>query len=377
MRAFSLLASALLLLAMPGPPALAQAKKSSPPPLRETIRYFQFSGDLLGELPIDGILKEVRLGAKIVSAVLDVCHSIPNAEPRKDRFVVSLKVEGDHMTGTGQSQEEKVPVTVNINRTHTGRTVNFAGVITRGETRTEVSSADNTDMSEDEFRENQPAEELIVATPADFTEVSPGSVAIRVKRPSLIGVVNELRNQGAAVDLDSLTTECTTLRAGEHVVRAEIDPERAAAIVARLKALPGVVNAGWTTGDYIIDNAVRLEAAAWRGRRRQAGQEQAYLLDRRFHRQVARCQGRCNRLGRRAGRAFAQARSTQSGRSATSSDRRPRVHRDHGSGAARLGCCLHGLAEIQRAGYGRSWSRAAPQIHVERRRPGGADRKRG
>ena len=264
MHALSL-ASGLLIASVLGSPALAQAKKGSTPPVRETVRYFQFSGDLLGEVPIDGILKEVRLGAKLVSAVLDVCHSIPNAEPRKDRFVVNLKVDGDRLTGTAQSQEEKVPVGVSLNRTQAGGTVGFTGFITQGQTRTEVSSSDNTDMGEDEFRENQPAEELIVAAPADFTEVSPGSIAIRVKRPSLLAVVNELRSQSAAVDLDSLTTECPTLRTGEHIVRAEIDPERAAAIVARLKAVPGVVNAGWTSGDYIIDSAVRIEAAAWRG----------------------------------------------------------------------------------------------------------------
>jgi hypothetical protein len=264
MHALSL-ASGLLIASLLGSPALAQAKKGSTPPARETVRYFQFSGDLLGEVPIDGILKEVRLGAKLVSAVLDVCHSIPNAEPRKDRFVVNLKVDGDRLTGTAQSQEEKVPVSVSLNRTLAGGTVSFTGFITQGQTRTEVSSSDNTDMGEDEFRENQPAEELIVAAPADFTEVSPGSIAVRVKRPSLLAVVNELRSQSAAVDLDSLTTECATLRTGEHVIRAEIDPERAAAILARLKAVPGVVNAGWTSGDYIIDSAVRIEAAAWRG----------------------------------------------------------------------------------------------------------------
>ena len=88
----------------------------------------------------------------------------------------------------------------------------------------DADSADNTDMSEDEFRENQPAEESIVAAPADFTEVSPGSIAIRVARRSLVGVVDELKRARAAVELESLMAGCATLRSGEHVVRATVDP---------------------------------------------------------------------------------------------------------------------------------------------------------
>jgi hypothetical protein len=265
MHAVALLASTFLLIATFASPAFAQAKKGPSPSAAPTVRYFQFSSDLLGDTPIDAFLKEVRQGARVVAALLDVCYAIPDADPRKDRFAVNLKVEGDKLTGSGQSQEEKAPVTVNLTRKQIGTTFSFTGFITQGQTRNEVNSLDNTDMSEDEFRDNQPAEELIVAAPADFTEVSPGSVAIRVKRDSLIGVVNELKSQKAAVEFDGLTTGCPTLRSGEHVVRAEIELERAAALVGKLKTLPGVVNVGWTNGDYTIDSAVRIEQALWRG----------------------------------------------------------------------------------------------------------------
>ncbi len=265
MHAVALLASAFLVLAPLGSPAFAQAKKGPSPSAAPTVRYFQFSGDLLGETPIDAFLKEERQGARVVSALLDVCYAIPNAEARRDRFAVNLKVEGDKLTGSGQSQEEKTAVTVNLTRKQSGTTFSFTGFITQGQTRNEVKSTENTDMSEDEFRDNQPAEELIVAEPADFTEVSPGSIALRVKRESLMAVVNALKTQKAAVEFDGLTAGCPTLRSGEHVVRADIEPEQAAALVGKLKALPGVVNAGWTNGDYIIDNAVRIEQAGWRG----------------------------------------------------------------------------------------------------------------
>jgi hypothetical protein len=265
MHAVALLASAFLLTATLGSPAFAQAKKGPSPSPAPTVRYFSFSGDLLGETPIDAFLKEARQGGRVVSALLDVCYPIANAEPRKDRFAIDLRVEGDRLSGSGQSQEEKIPVSVNLSRKQTGATFSFTGFITQGQTRIEVKSADNTDMTEDEFRDNQPVEELIVTAPADFTEVSPGSIAIRVKRQSLIGLVEELKRQKAAVEFDGLMTGCPTLRSSEHVVRTEIETERAAALVSTLKTLPGVVNVGWTNGDYIIDNAVRLEQAGWRG----------------------------------------------------------------------------------------------------------------
>jgi hypothetical protein len=43
-----------------------------------------------------------------------------------------------------------------------------------------------------------------------------------------------------------------------------VDPERAAALIAKAKALPGVVTAGWTTGTVEMDRAIRFPAADWR-----------------------------------------------------------------------------------------------------------------
>ena len=133
MHALPLVASSFLLISMLGSPAFAQAKKSPAP--APTVRYFQFSGDLLGDLPIDAFLKEVRQGGRVVAAVLDVCHSIEDAEPRKDRFVVELKPEADRLTGSGRSQEENVPVSVDLGRRQNGPTVSFTGSITRDRTR--------------------------------------------------------------------------------------------------------------------------------------------------------------------------------------------------------------------------------------------------
>jgi hypothetical protein len=263
MRAIIRYASGLLVLAMLGSPAFAQAKKNPPP--KDIIRYFQFSGDLLGDLPIDAFLKETRQGNRVTAATLDVCHPISRTDSRKDRFVVTLKVEGEKLSGTGQTQEQKTPVAVNLVRRQSGNTVDFSGTITRGQAKTEVASADNTDISDEDFRAGQDGDDGIVAAPSDFTEVSPASLAMRVKREAMVGLVAELKAQRATVGLEGLIPGCVTLRSGEQIVRAELDPEKAPALVAKLKTMPGVVAAGWTSGDYAIDNAVRLPADAWLG----------------------------------------------------------------------------------------------------------------
>ncbi|HLZ09374.1 MAG TPA: hypothetical protein VKT80_12340, partial [Chloroflexota bacterium] len=43
-----------------------------------------------------------------------------------------------------------------------------------------------------------------------------------------------------------------------------VDPDRAAALIAKAKATPGVVAAGWTTGLVEMDRAIRFAAADWR-----------------------------------------------------------------------------------------------------------------
>ena len=43
-----------------------------------------------------------------------------------------------------------------------------------------------------------------------------------------------------------------------------VDPDRAAALIAKAKSAPGVVAAGWTTGLVEMDRAIRFPAAGWR-----------------------------------------------------------------------------------------------------------------
>ena len=264
MRGMGLFLAAGLFLAVLGAGIHAQTKKSAPAQ-SEIVRYFPLTDDFLGDLPAEGFLKEVRQGARITSAILDVCHAMSAASPRKDRFVVALKAEGQRLTGSGQTQETRQRVAVSLVRKPTGKTVSFEGSITIGNDKRNVSSAGNTDVSEKEFLETQTADSTLMPQPADFTEVSPGAVGIKTRREAFAAVVQEIRKENVETVLESLAPDCSALRTGEQELQLLVDPERAPGLIRKLKGLPGVSDAGWITGAYSIERAIRLAAAEWKG----------------------------------------------------------------------------------------------------------------
>jgi hypothetical protein len=60
-----------------------------------------------------------------------------------------------------------------------------------------------------------------------------------------------------------LLTECGELRQGETTIDMTVDPARAAAVLAKLQAVPGVVKAGFTSSIFTIDRAVHFAATDW------------------------------------------------------------------------------------------------------------------
>jgi hypothetical protein len=245
-------------------PAAAQMKLApkSAPGASET-RYFT-SIDGLMDGNADVILKETRQGKTVTAAVLDVCYPAEKGSERKDRFVANLTVNGPNLTGATQSIGDKLPVTVKLARKPTGDGFEFKGQISVGQTVTEVSSSDNSDLSEQEFKDNQSTEDSIAAAPKDFTEVSPEAVAVRVKLDAALDFLKSLKGQPVEVSLSSLTVSCDALRAGEQTITISTDPGRAAALIAKAKSSPGVVAAGWTAGVVDMERAVRFAAAEWR-----------------------------------------------------------------------------------------------------------------
>ncbi|MCK1708231.1 MULTISPECIES: hypothetical protein [unclassified Bradyrhizobium] len=267
MRALLVCSTALMaaLLATSLGPASAQMKlspKATAPGGVET-RYFT-SIDGLMDGNADVILKETRQGKTVTSAVLDVCYPVAKTSDRKDRFVVNLQVAGQTLTGTTQSISEKAPVTVKLLRKPTGDTFEFRGQIGIGQAVTEVTSSDNSDLSEREFLDNQTSDDGITPQPKDFTDVSPEAIAVKVKLDAATDFLKSLKGQDVEVTLASLNVGCDALRAGEQTINMSVDPERAGALLAKFKAMPGVTAAGWTAGMTEMDRTIRIPAADWR-----------------------------------------------------------------------------------------------------------------
>jgi hypothetical protein len=244
--------------------AFAQMKLSpKAAPGANEVRYFT-SIDGLMDGNADAILKETRQGKTVTSAVLDVCYPAAKGSSRKDRFVANLAVNGQTLTGATQSISDKLPVTVKLVRRPTGDTFEFKGQISVGQTVTDVVSTDNSDLSEKEFQDNQTTDDGITAEPRDFTEVSPESIGVRVKLDAALDFLKGLKGQEVEVSLGGLTISCDALRAGQQTINISVDPERAAALIAKSKSLPGVVAAGWTSGIVEMERAIRFNAADWR-----------------------------------------------------------------------------------------------------------------
>ena len=121
------------------------------------------------------------------------------------------------MTGSTQSIGDKLPVTVKLARKASGDSFEFRGQISIGQTVTEVTSTDNSDLSEREFLDNQTTDDGITPTPKDFTEVSPESIGVRVKLDAALDFLKSLKGEAVEVNLSSLSISCDALRQLSHM----------------------------------------------------------------------------------------------------------------------------------------------------------------
>ena len=133
------------------PPSRNQKGQKGKGPAGPQVRYFDLSSSIFSELGAEAILKENRQGTTLVSAELEVCHLTSPGSNRLDRFVVPLKVEGNRLTGSGQSQEGKQAVSVNLTRRVAGGNFTFEGTVTSGTNTEKVRSTDNNEMAEEEI----------------------------------------------------------------------------------------------------------------------------------------------------------------------------------------------------------------------------------
>lgn len=255
----------LLGLAMVAPDiAFAETKlpAKAAPGGTETRYFTAIDGLMDGNAEV--VLKETRQGKTVTAATLDVCYPAAKGSDRKDRFVANLAVSGQTLTGSTQSLGDRQPVTIKLTRKPSGDTFEFRGQIAIGRNVTEVTSTDNSDLSEKEFLENQTSDDGITPAPKDFTEVSPEAIGVRIKLDAALDFLKSLKGEAVEVSLSSLSISCDALRAGEQTINLTADPERAAALIAKAKSMPGVVAAGWTSGAVEMDRTIRFAAAEWR-----------------------------------------------------------------------------------------------------------------
>lgn len=263
-RQFAAIA-AVLVLAIASSAAVAQQKgQKGKGPAGPQVRYFDLSSSIFSELGSEVLLKENRQGTTLASAELEVCHQVSPGSNRLDRFVVPLKVEGNRLTGTAQSQEGKQAVSVNLTRRVTGGNFNFEGTITSGSITEKVRSTDNNELTEEEVTDQFLAEPVIEPAPADFTAAWPQALHVRVGRAALTGLIEVLRDQNVRLAYNGLLASCRMLRSGNYTVQVDVDAERVGAVLAKLKSAAGVTEVGFSSNPPNMGRAVRFPSAGWR-----------------------------------------------------------------------------------------------------------------
>jgi hypothetical protein len=261
------MAAAVALLAFVLTPCSADAEgkaQKGKGPTGPQVGYFDLSSSIFSELGAEAILKETRQGATLTSAELDVCHLTSPTATRLDRFVVPLKVEGNRLTGTAQSQEAKQAVSVSLTRRAAGSNFTFEGTITSGKFTDKIQSSDNTELPETDITEQYLTEPAIESAPADFTAAWPQTLYVRVARNGLSGLLDALREQNVRVVFNSLQTSCLVLRTGRFTVQIDVDAERIGAVLAKLKSVPGLAEIGFSPNGPNMQRAIRFPSTSWR-----------------------------------------------------------------------------------------------------------------
>src|SRR5262245_50539814 len=253
--------TAVLVLAIAGSAVAEQKGAKGKAPAGPQVRFFDLSSSVFSELGAEAILRETRQGTQLTSAELEVCHSVAPGSSRIDRFVVPLKVEGNRLTGTGQSQEGNQAVSVNLTRRVAGGNFNYEGTITSGSITDKIRSTDNNELTEEEITDQFLSEPAIEPAPADFTAAWPQALHVRIGRAALTGLLDALRDQNVRLVYNGLVASCRMLRTGNYTVQIDVDAERTGAVMAEGKTVSGLVAAGWSSKSTYVGGACPVPPA--------------------------------------------------------------------------------------------------------------------
>lgn len=223
--------------------------------------YIWLSFDLGENASSDGIIRETRAGDKLTAAEIDFCFQ-REFQGKWDRIVLPLKIDGDRISGTGTSSLGKIPVAIDLTKTRTKDTFAYGGTVSIAGQITKVEQDNLTFRSLEDLNDTREAVTL-EENPADFTAVSPQTVAVRFQLGELKNVLAALRGEAIVLDTNyGLIENCNALRTRQQTIQFTTAPENAPALVAKLRKLKGVLAAGWT-GYVALDQAIRVSSANW------------------------------------------------------------------------------------------------------------------
>ena len=247
---------ALGLLASIFSPLVGQAQNNA-----QNNTYVWLSFELPENVSSDGIIRETRAGDRLAAAQIDFCFQ-REFQGKWDRIVLPLKVEGDRVSGSGTSSLGKIPVAIDLTKTRTKDTIAYGGTVSIAGQKTKVEQDNLTFRSLEDLNDTREMV-MLEENPADFTAVSPQTVAVRFKLGELKNVLSALRGEAIVLDTNyGLIENCNALRTKEQTLQFMTPPENAPALVAKLRKLPGVLAAGWT-GYVALEQAVRVSSANW------------------------------------------------------------------------------------------------------------------
>ncbi|SFT30682.1 hypothetical protein [Methylobacterium sp. yr668] len=226
--------------------ANAQGKSKKPQPQQPSTRYLSFSeGSLDGSATylIDGVLKLTSQGSQITDASIDVCYPTSTLSRRVDRLVIPLKADGANFSGAGASSAGD-RVAVSIKRSGSKDEQQLNGSLKLPDHSVAIAATGLT------FSEEDPTALPSGSTAEDETEdvsdkpvPDPGTLSVTTKLPNVVDLVKLVRTEGARMDPAGLVPNCADLRGGTSSISIDVDPERAPALLEKVKKLPGVATA--------------------------------------------------------------------------------------------------------------------------------------
>ena len=231
------------------------------PTQAQTIVVTQPSITLSDTQSANVVIRERRNGPKVEGAQIDFCfQNSPNGP--LDRAVFELTPKDGMLAGAGITARAKVPVEFSYASKYVNDRLTYTGIVKIGAKPMPFEASYISENTEKEYRESLYAVPL-VEKPANFTTVSPQWLAVRTRIGTMPALIDFLRRQNVIVDaLFGLVEDCDAMRNGSQTIQFIIHPDRAEAVIAAARKLPGVVAAGWG-GSSQMAYAVRLPAAQW------------------------------------------------------------------------------------------------------------------